>query len=254
MTELKLHTTVTGDGPDLVLLHGWGLHSGVWSTVLPGLAARYRVTAIDLPGHGRSPGRLGTLAQAAAAVLEAAPDAAHWLGWSLGGMIATAAAAQAPGRVSHLGLVASNPCFVQRPDWPAAMAPEVLAAFADGLEANFEATLTRFLSLQFRGVKGAGDTLRGLRAALAAQPPQAASLRDGLAILRDADVRPALAAFPGPVSAVLGGLDTLVPAGVADALRALHPRLSVVTIDGAGHAPFLTHPKRFLSVIDEWPA
>lgn len=254
LSDTRLHVSVAGEGPDLVLLHGWGLHGGVWSTLLPRLAAHYRVSVIDLPGHGRSPGRLGDLGQAAAAVLAAAPPAAAWVGWSLGGMIATAAAAQAPERVTHLLLVASNPRFTQQPDWPCAMAPATLAAFADGLATDFEATLGRFLTLQFRGVKGAGETLRGLRAGLAAHPPAAESLRDGLAILGAADLRSALAGYPGPVAAVLGELDTLVPVSVAASLTALRPDMAVSLIEGAGHAPFLTHPGRFLAALEGMPA
>lgn len=232
-----------------MLLHGWGLHSGVWAPVLAGLEARYRVTRIDLPGHGRSPGRLGSIEAAADAVLQAAPERAIWLGWSLGGMIATAATARAAGRIERLALVASNPSFLQRPGWPEAMAPATLAAFADGLEADFEATLARFLSLQFRGVKGASATLRGLRAELAACPPRPESLRDGLAILRDADLRDLLGAFEGPVAAILGSLDTLVPKGLATQLPRLHPGVRVEVLEGAGHAPFLTQPGRFLEAL-----
>jgi len=254
LSDTTLDATVTGDGPDLVLLHGWGLHGGVWSPVLPRLATHHRVTCIDLPGHGLSPGRLGDVEQAAATVLAAAPPAAAWIGWSLGGMVAAAAAAQAPERVTRLLLVASNPSFVRRPDWPAAMAPETLAAFAEGLAADFEATLTRFLSLQFRGVKGAGDTLRGLRAELAARPPAPESLRDGLAILAGADLRAAVAGYPGRVAAVLGALDTLVPSGVAGSLAALRPDMTITTLAGAGHAPFLTHPGHFLEAVEAWLA
>ncbi len=41
--------------PDLVLLHGWGLHSVVWDPVVPALLQHFQVTVIDLPGMGRSP-------------------------------------------------------------------------------------------------------------------------------------------------------------------------------------------------------
>lgn len=219
--------------------------------MLAGLEASYRVTRIDLPGHGLSGGRLASLDAAVDAVLAVAPKAAVWMGWSLGGMVATAAASREPDRVRRLALVASNPSFIQRADWPAAMAPDTLAAFADGLEANYEATLTRFLSLQFRGVKGAGDTLRGLRAELAEAPPQADSLRDGLAILRDADLRDALVRYRGPVSVVLGALDTLVPRDVADAFAELRPDAQIRVLEGVGHAPFLTRPRRFLEMLAE---
>jgi hypothetical protein len=45
---MNLHTDTTGDGPDLVLVHGWGLHGGIWETLLPELALRPRMTAAGL--------------------------------------------------------------------------------------------------------------------------------------------------------------------------------------------------------------
>src|SRR5690606_2848134 len=43
-----------GAGPDLVLVHGWGLHGGLFGPLVPLLAERRRVHVVDLPGHGRS--------------------------------------------------------------------------------------------------------------------------------------------------------------------------------------------------------
>ena len=49
-----IHTSTTGQGPDLVLLHGWGISSSIWEPVLPLLKPHFRVTTIDLPGIGKS--------------------------------------------------------------------------------------------------------------------------------------------------------------------------------------------------------
>src|SRR5207253_1130861 len=47
-----LYCEVSGRGRDLVLLHGWGLNLRVWDGLAGALTARFRVIAIDLPGHG----------------------------------------------------------------------------------------------------------------------------------------------------------------------------------------------------------
>ncbi len=39
------------------MVHGWGLHSGIWDDFVPLLEASFRVTCVDLPGHGRSNGK-----------------------------------------------------------------------------------------------------------------------------------------------------------------------------------------------------
>ena len=44
-----------GGSPDLVLLHGWAMHSGVWRGVRDRLAEHFRLHLVDLPGHGLSP-------------------------------------------------------------------------------------------------------------------------------------------------------------------------------------------------------
>lgn len=44
-----------GDGPPVVLLHGWGGSSRYWQTTMEALAASHRVYAPDLPGYGESP-------------------------------------------------------------------------------------------------------------------------------------------------------------------------------------------------------
>ena len=49
---LEPYVSITGSGPALVLLHGWGLHGGIWQTLLPQLEKHYTVHNVDLPGFG----------------------------------------------------------------------------------------------------------------------------------------------------------------------------------------------------------
>ncbi|NIV36280.1 MAG: alpha/beta fold hydrolase, partial [Anaerolineae bacterium] len=92
---MSLYIDLRGNGPDLVMLHGWGLHGGLFGPVIEPLAERFRLHLVDLPGHGRSPMLEGkyTLERIAEAITGEVPAGAHWLGWSLGGRIALAAAA-----------------------------------------------------------------------------------------------------------------------------------------------------------------
>ncbi|MEZ5623317.1 MAG: alpha/beta fold hydrolase [Nitrosomonas sp.] len=55
MSKQPMHCEILGNGPDLVLLHGWAMHGGVWRGVREQLAMKYRVHLFDLPGHGLSP-------------------------------------------------------------------------------------------------------------------------------------------------------------------------------------------------------
>jgi pimeloyl-ACP methyl ester carboxylesterase len=66
-----------GDGPTVLLVHGWGSRAGRFS-VVGGLLrdAGFRIVAYDHPAHGRSPGRRTSLPEATTALLEVA----HHLG------------------------------------------------------------------------------------------------------------------------------------------------------------------------------
>lgn len=237
---MSLWAHARGQGPDLVLLHGWGLSSAVWGDFADRLAERYRVTLIDLPGLGRSV-PIGAMSptEVVAALLDTTPKSAHWIGWSLGGQLALAVAEQAPERVKSLSLIAANPCFVARENWSCAMAPEVFSAFVESLADNEAKTLQRFAALQTRGSVSARDELKRLKAVIADAKPQAlaAALR-----LLETDQRTALADLNGPAQLILGAEDQLVPVALAEKASALNARLDICVIEQSAHLPFVSHP------------
>jgi pimeloyl-[acyl-carrier protein] methyl ester esterase len=248
---MTLFTQTSGGGPDLVLIHGWGLNGGIWDTLVPLLEPDFRVTRVDLPGHGRSvwQGDEG-LDGLARAVLKRVPEHAAWLGWSLGGLVAARAVLASPARIERLVLVAATPSFASRPGWPAAMAPGLLEAFAADLQRDYLRTLQHFLALQVRGSDSAAGVLRELRARLLQHgPPAPEALMAGLDILRTTDLRTRFADIACPVLLLMGARDTLVPAAAAQPAAALLPNARVELIDGAGHAPFLARPAAVAGII-----
>lgn len=251
----QLYRRSIGQGPDLVLLHGWGLHSGIWEPLLGRLTARFRLHLIDLPGHGRSDGSSQfTLDDVCAALLNTAPEQADWLGWSLGGMFALECAARYPQRVRRLVLAASNPKFVTSADWLYAMKPDVLDEFERTLVVDHDGTLRRFLALIARGAPDSG-VLRVLREALRqAPPPSTAGLHGGLSILRDADLRARIRQLDIPVLLLAGARDTLVPIEALRALAQSHPHVRLEEFPQAGHAPFISHPQECADVLAEFLA
>lgn len=254
MTGL-LHVETEGAGPDLVLLHGWGLHGGVWESALPRLVASFRVTRVDLPGHGlsREVPMSGVLSEAAGGALAAVPEGAVWLGWSLGGLIAQRAALDAPRRLRGLILANTTPRFVTAPDWPDAMPPEQLQEFAAGLSQDYKETLRRFLSLQVRGDEAARSALRQLRETLFARgEPDDGSLAMGLELLRTSDLRTELARIALPTLVIGGGYDRLTPPGASAALAQAIPGARLHLIPKSAHAPFLSHAEDFIAAITDF--
>jgi pimeloyl-ACP methyl ester carboxylesterase len=120
MTSLA-HTRV-GSGPPLVLLHGLGSTRHAWDPVLPTLAERFDVVALDLPGFGDSPplpaGVEPTPARLAASVAgfldEIGVAVPHLAGNSLGGWVALELAAVEP--VASISLI--SPAGLWRGDTP----------------------------------------------------------------------------------------------------------------------------------------
>ncbi len=238
-----------GQGRSVVLLHGWGMHSGVWMGLVDELSKHYQVTVIDLPGHGRSglKGSCYSLDTIAKQILDVAPDNAVWVGWSLGGIIAQYIAINEPDRVHALSLVTSTPQFVNGSDWSCAMESSVLTQFSDALFEDERATLNRFAGLQVRGSANVRETLRQLRARLFEfGVPETAALKGGLSILQTADLRPALKNIDCPVQMIFGEYDQLVPASVGKAVQPLLANVRIDVLSGAGHVPFISHPAEFL--------
>jgi pimeloyl-[acyl-carrier protein] methyl ester esterase len=240
--------------PELVFLHGWGLHGGIWQETAAGLAGGWAVDAPDLPGYGGtstvSPYTAQTLAQDLAD-RQAGP--CILCGWSLGGMVALAWAALRPEQVQGLILVGTSPVFMNRQNWDQGMAPEVLRGFAEALARDYRATLLRFLSLQARGGDAAREVINRLRLTVFSQgEPDSSVLASGLDLLAMVDLRQDVARVACPTLIVHGGHDTLCPPAAADWLAAHIPQARLARHNHAAHAPFLSHPDWFRDTLLEF--
>jgi pimeloyl-[acyl-carrier protein] methyl ester esterase len=243
------YVEIRGQGPDLVLLHGWALHGGMWGPWLDELAGHLRLHILDLPGHGRSGWAaeahdLGTLARA---VFPRIPRGAAVLGWSLGGLLALELARQHPRHLRALVLVATTPKFLAGPDWEYGLQPAVLDEFTRGLAGDYRRTVQNFLSLQTRGDERALEALRLLRSRLAAHgEPDQRALATGLEILRSADLREVLPRVALPALVIAGEYDRLTSPGAGRELAARLPAARFRLVERSGHAPFLSHADEVL--------
>jgi len=216
------------------------------------LSQHFCIINIDLPGFGRSPipNDDYSMELLAEQVLSIAPEKAHYLGWSLGGLLASYLAVHHSHRVDKLVTVASNPHFLVRDDWPYAMSEKVMENFVTLLEEDYESTLIRFLAIQTMGSETQKQDIQRLKETvfLHGQPAKKA-LRGGLTILRDIDLREALANIKHPTLRIYGRLDGLVPVKAADKVAELLPNSEQVVFRKASHAPFLSHAEEFNDVV-----
>ena len=250
-----LHHEIHGRGRDLVLLHGWSLNLRVWDELTLELSRRYRVIAIDLPGHGGSDWDETASTPAAQAwrvheTLAPLTERYALLGWSLGGQFALDLAAAMPAGIERLALVSTTPRFLAAPGWPFGTAPALLARLAEQLRRGDRQAIDEFCKLQVRGntPRTAARVLKALRAALKRGSAQPAALLHGLERLRNADLRPALSMVRVPTLVIAGTHDRIVRPAASRALAALADA-RYLEFAGAAHAPFLSHPRRFAEVL-----
>lgn len=225
-----------GVGARIVLLHGVGLRSEAWNRQIDALAARYHVTALDMPGHGDSAVRHGMtgVSDYADAVLETIDGPALVIGHSMGAMIALDLAVRALERVR--GVVALNAVFERSPE--AARAVQARAAELDGVTvADPTGALNRWF--------GTDDT------------PERAACHDWLCSVTQAGYKAAYTAFahnPGPRRADLarlscpalfmtGALEPNSTPAMSEAMAALAPKGRAIIVPGAAHMMPMTHPE-----------
>jgi len=245
------------EGEVVVLIHGFGGDKNSWLFLQEPLAARHRVYALDLPGHGASAKDVGAsdpaavLAEAVAGVLDALGDPGgpgagrvHLVGHSMGGAVALAVAARDPARIASLTLIA-----------PSGFGPEInagyLRGFADARTRRElrpvvgqifvdESLVTRQMVddlLAYKRLDGVDEALHAM----------ADMLLDGDA--QRGDCRAALAAIGGavPVSVVWGAEDRVIPAEQASAVTGAERYL----VERAGHMPHMERPAEVQAAIEE---
>jgi pimeloyl-ACP methyl ester esterase len=263
-----------GAGPDLALIHGWGIGKSAWNELLPLLTPRFRVHRVELPGYGRTAGRTTdntadyaadcaanydpsaaapNFIETAAAIAAALPAGCALCGWSLGALLALQAALLAPQRVKRLILCAATPSFMQREGWPHGQPMALLDGFGEALEQDAAATLQRFIALANQGDSTARANSRTLARAVASDGlPDAATLARGLDWLGDVDLREQLAAIAQPTLLIHGEIDPLMPLAAANWLAERLPNARLEIMSDAAHAPFINDPQHFAQLIDDF--
>jgi len=248
--EQSVTCRVLGEGPDLILLHGWGVNSAVWSPVLEGLSAHFRVHLIDLPGFGGSEALAEySLDSIVERIMERVPEQSIWCGWSLGGLIATHASYLYPDKIAKLIQVCASPKFVGDELWPGVDA-DVFENFKSGLLKNTDKTLARFISIQAMGCDSARqDTLILKKLLSDTRKASLTALNAGLDLLNHSDLRSEFAQVSIPCLSIFGQFDSLVPVETSVAMQQLLPSSRQKVFGHSSHAPFISESDEFVADI-----
>ena len=240
--DVNLVRTGPRGGTPVLLLHPAGLDLTYWGDQIAALSAHYDTVALDLPGHGLTPGTaqdwvLDSLAHLVASVLESLEvGAVHVVGMSLGGFIAQALALGHPDVVASLTLVDTSATFV--PAGRDAMRQRAAAAREHGMAAVIDATLERWITAGTRARRP--DLVQRLTTTLLADDPTVhAALWDMLAGLdRVAD----LPRISAPTLVVVGEDDSSSPVPAAVQLRDGIPGARLRVVPDAAHLAALERP------------
>lgn len=243
-----------GTGKDLVMLHGWGLNSGVYDKLLEELASDYRVTLIDLPGYGVNNHIIPDnydLPSVAKMVSQILPERCALLGWSFGGLVAQRIALDMQEQIEKLILVASTPKFAaqKEEEWHGVL-PEVLDLFKEHLQSTYSKTLDRFMAMQAIGSETAKSDIVIIKKSVSVYPdPHTTALEAGLQILKSEDLRSEVANLNIPTLRIYGQLDSIVPEKAIPVISDCQPTSESIIIGKASHSPFISHQEEFVSAI-----
>lgn len=242
-----------GEGPPLVLLHPVGTSGSIWWLHVPRLAKRFRVLAVDLPGHGRSPQpkeplSLEGMADDLYRALQSLPNLSpvHLLGLSLGGMVAQVFGVEHPSCVASL-ILCDTLCEVA-PSLAAILEERARVVEKEGMMATAASTLDRWFAPGF-SARHADVTGAVERLLLAADPSVNAQTWRAISHLSVASRLDTLKHVPTIV--INGALDDSIPKGAGQRLAdLLDARL--VELPGCRHMAPLEAPEAFMDLVESF--
>lgn len=237
--------------PKLVILHGWAVHSAIWYTVEEDLSDHFELYPIDLPGYGNRQTDNGdlNLDQLTDDVLSQAPENAHWMGWSLGTMVAMSAALRQADRIDSLTLFSPTPLFTQAKDWAHGITLPALENLQARFHTDYDTALKRFLLMQ----AGTDQVARGNAKATwqrltQSPPPTRATLDAGLEILKTTDLRHRVQGITAPTRIITCSADRVIPPAAGQALHQMISQSTLLELP-SGHAPMIEIPSQFVQAI-----
>lgn len=254
----RAHVVDAGDGPPVLLLHGFLHSSFTWRRTIEALAPRHRVLALDLLGCGwsdRGPGdySLAGLTRWVGGALDAlgVGDLHAVIGNSLGGALALDLALGAPERVGHVALVSPLAATLPVPGLPFRLlgVPALEPLFR--LTAGNAAFARRALSLMaYRRCAVDQEIIHGFSPL---ERPGSLLAATGMASAvweTSATIEARLGALSRPALVVWGARDGVLPLAYGRRVAGLIPAAQLEVFDDCGHCAHEEDPERFHALLD----
>lgn len=245
-----VHYETYGQGPPVVLLHGWLGSWGIWQQAMSTLGQTFRTYALDFWGFGESGKKHPqyTISDFVALVdqfmeklgIESAPLVGH----SMGGTVALSVAIYRPRRVQKVVVVGS-------PIEGGALSPLLqLAGYrpAAFLAYNLPVLLRLGLRLYAPRITSPADEWYRMQERDLSRTTLESFLFS-IASLRRTDLRPRLNGIRVPTLGIYGSGDNIVDPRQGESLKAGVPHAQIEVMEGARHFPMLDQPEQFIRVL-----
>jgi pimeloyl-[acyl-carrier protein] methyl ester esterase len=249
----------TGTGNPLVFVHGWSFSGVVWQSQRELFQNCFRCIIVDLPGHGESAPSLSGYALddfvTSLGELFAHLDLREvvLVGWSLGALMALAAAQTYRDRISALVLVAGTPRFTATDNYSCGLDVKEIRGLALRLRRNQLATFEDFSRRMFTpGDVSAGECSGSYVDLVAGRLPDTNAALQSLETLAVSDLRDILPEVQLPVLVVHGEGDGICPVVAARFMAERLPEARLALMPGVGHAPFLSFPLKFARILQDF--
>lgn len=244
---MKINKQITGQGQDIVMLHGWGCNLIHMQPIIDMLPGEYRVTNIDLPGRGKSDwnSEIQSIDGFAEKLLPHLPEKAIYIAWSISGPITISIATQHPERVEHFIGIGTTPKFVADEDWPGVPQPGFKALMEDFKSRGEKELFKERYQLEFAAFDPKPAAYYQLINILKDSDDDLDAFCQGIDICDATDLRQAFSQLQCPIDLILGDRDDCVPLEQIEKIRQLNPEGNIHLIANAYHMPFWTHPEVF---------
>ena len=224
---------------DLILLPGMMCDGRLFAPQIEALQDRMRVS-VPLPVSAADMGQL------AEKVLADAPELFALGGVSMGGILAMEIIRQAPTRVTHLALIATNP-FAERDEVKARRGPQMESVLAGQL-----ATVMRDeMKPNYFSHIDDSAALRDLAMAMATDLGADTFVAQSLALRDRPDYEMTLRTVTCPTLILCGRHDQLCPVERHEAMKGMIPHARLLVIEDAGHLPTIETPDIVTTALQE---
>ncbi|MBS0347433.1 MAG: alpha/beta hydrolase [Proteobacteria bacterium] len=257
----KLHLKISGEGPPLVLLHGWTSSHRDWNPFIEAFEARFRVYRWDARGHGGHGLRTDTVPTVARMARDLQNLLDHYrldqvvaVGHSMGALTLWQYLRDfGAGRLSRLVFIDQSPRLITDDDWKSGIYGDFdagrNAVFIGALQQDFAEAVLR-LAADGHNERARskyaenGNGIQTARQRLQALEP--GPLIECWRSLTAADYRDVLQAIPVPALLVYGGASNFYSTGTAHFVQQRIPDALLHIYEGVDHAPHLWERERFV--------